>query len=222
MRTLFKHAHLIVDDYREYIDGALLKNDEYIEDVFVNSNKVDNISYDQEVDLHGKLLLPKFLDLSLLDNNQVVVDPLKGEINTNKAIMLGNSDAYLTDVSIDYDGYYNLFKNMTGFDAYNPGLVNKAFYDYDKYVEIDGGLDKNVLNVVYKLIRKDRIILIGDVLSGVRKLLECKANYNEILMMSSLNAYRLFKMDKQVGSLIKGKKALLMVCDDDFKEVENV
>ena len=40
------------------------------------------------------------------------------------------------------------------------------------------------------------------------------ANFNELLMMSSLNAYRLFGLDKQRGSLIKGKSSAIEVIGD--------
>ena len=151
-----------------------------------------------------------------------MVDPLDVKIESNKAIMLGDSKAYSRDVKIDYDGYYDLFNNMTGFDISNFGLVNRAFDDYDKYVEVDGSLDISILKVVYKLIRKDRIILINDVLNGLRKFKDIGANYNELLMFSSLNAYRLFKMDKEYGSLIKGKSSALIIFDNELKEVAYV
>lgn len=221
MIRLFIHGHLIIDDYRQYLDGALLIDDKHILDVFINANKLD-VEYDEIVDLGGKVIMPKYYDLSLLDSKQVVVDPLNASKHYDLPIMLGNSKALSKDVNMQYDGYYNLFKDMSGFDINEFGLVNRAFNDYDKYVEVDGGLDISVLNIVYKLIRKDRIILIGDILSGLRKLNEIGANYNELLMFSSLNAYHLFKMDKEYGSLIKGKSSGLMMFDEDLKEITNV
>ncbi len=222
MIRLLIHGHLIVDDYRQYEDGCLLIDDKHILDVFVNSNKIDDVYYDEVIDLKGNIVMPNVYDLSLLDTKQIIVDPLNESVQTDKVVMLGNSKAYSKDVHINYDGYYNLFNNMTGFDVSDFGLVNRAFEDYDKYVEIDGSLDISVLKVVYKLIRKDRIILINDVLGGLRKFKEIGANYNELLMFSSLNAYCLFKMDKEYGSLIKGKNSRLMIFAEDFREVDYV
>lgn len=222
MIRLLIHGQLIIDDYRQYEDGALLIDDKHILDVYINSNKLNDVYYDEVVDLNNKIVMPRFYDADLLSSKQVVVDPLNVKIESNKAIMLGDSKAYSRDVKIDYDGYYDLFNNMTGFDISNFGLVNRAFDDYDKYVEVDGSLDISILKVVYKLIRKDRIILINDVLNGLRKFKDIGANYNELLMFSSLNAYRLFKMDKEYGSLIKGKSSALIIFDNELKEVAYV
>ena len=222
MIRLLIHGHLVIDDYRQYEDGAILLDDKHILEVFVNSNKINDAYYDEVIDLNNKIVMPKFYDLDLLSSKQIVVNPLNVKLEENKAVMLGNSKAYSKDVNIDYDGYYDLFNNMTGFDVSNFGLVNRAFNDYDKYVEVDGSLDISALRIVYKLIRKDRIILINDVLNGLRKFKDIGANYNELLMFSSLNAFRLFKMDKEYGSLIKGKSGALIVLDNDLKEVAYV
>ena len=211
MNTLYVHGHLIIDGYRQYEDGALLLNDEHILDVFSNSDKF-NVTDTNVVDLKGKLVFPKFFDSNDLDKYQVVVDPLK-PINSDKKIMIGSSKAFLNEVNIEYDGYYDLFHNMTGFDADNFGLVNGAFND-DRYVEVDSGLDVSALSVVYRLKRKDRIILMGDIKTGVKKMFKICADYNELLLMSSLNACRLFNIDKLNGSLIKGKSSRIEIIGD--------
>ena len=211
MNTLYVHGHLIIDGYRQYEDGALLLNDEHILDVFSNSDKF-NVTDTNVVDLKGKLVFPKFFDSNDLDKYQVVVDPLK-PINSDKKIMIGSSKAFLNEVNIEYDGYYDLFHNMTGFDADNFGLVNGAFND-DRYVEVDSGLDVSALSVVYRLKRKDRIILMGDIKTGVKKMFKIGADYNELLLMSSLNACRLFNIDKLNGSLIKGKSSRIEIIGD--------
>ncbi len=210
MKTLYIHAHLVIDTYRQYEDGALLIDDKHIIDVFCHS-KAD-CDFDNLIDLEGKLVFPGFFDVNDLDKYQEVIDPLN-PIETNKVVMLGNSNAYLKDINIEYAGYYDLFNNMTGFDAYKPGLVNGAFND-DRYVEVDSDLDESVLRVVYRLKNKDRIILIGDIAKGIKKLYKIGANYNEILLMSSLNAYRLFGLDKQNGALIKGKSSKIEIIGD--------
>ena len=165
------------------------------------------------VDLKGKLVFPKFLDLGILDKYQVVVDPLDVVDGGDKKIMLGNTRGYLDEVHSEYDGYYDLFNNMTGFSVERFGLVNGAFND-DRYVELDSSLDETILSVVYRLKRKDRIILICNIEEGIRKMYKLGANFNELLMMSSLNAYRLFGLDKQRGSLIKGKSSAIEVIGD--------
>ena len=209
MKTLLIHGHLIIDDYRQFLDGSLLVDDKHILEVYPQYVELDDVSV---VDLKGALVFPKFLDMGILDEYQVVVDPLDN-IKTDKKIMLGNTRGYLDEVHIEYDGYYDLFNNMTGFSTDRFGLVNGAFND-DRYVEIDSSLDETILNVVYRLKRKDRIILIGNIEEGIRKMYRIGANFNELLMMSSLNAYRLFGLDKQRGSLIKGKSSAIEVIGD--------
>lgn len=214
MNKLYVHGHLIVDSYRQYEDGSLLIDDNHIIDVFCDSKSTfdGDLNQTEIIDLKGKLVFPAFFNCNELDKYQSVIDPLK-PIDSNKKIMIGKSAAYLKDVNIEYDGYYDLFHNMTGFDAYNFGLVNGAFND-DKYVEVDSSLDKSILSVIYRLKRKDRIILIGDVYLGIKKMFEIGANYNELLLMSSLNAYRLFEIDKLNGSLIKGKSNKIEIIGD--------
>ena len=209
MKTLLIHGHLIIDDYRQFLDGSLLVDDKHILEVYPQYVELDDVSV---VDLKGALVFPKFLDMGILDEYQVVVDPLDN-IKTDKKIMLGNTRGYLDEVHIEYDGYYDLFNNMTGFSTDRFGLVNGAFND-DRYVEIDSSLDETILNVVYRLKRKDRIILIGNIEEGIRKMYRIGANFNELLLMSSLNAYRLFGLDKQRGSLIKGKSSAIEIIGD--------
>ena len=210
MKTLYIHGHLIIDDYRQFLDGSLLVDDKHILEVYPQYVEVDDVTV---VDLKGALVFPKFLDLGLLDEYQMVVDPLDVVDCGDKKIMLGNTKAYLDEVNIEYDGYYDLFNNMTGFSVGRFGLVNGALND-DRYVEVDSSLDESVLSVVYRLKRKDRIVLIGDVKEGVRKMYRVGADFNELLMMSSLNVYRLFGLDKRCGSLIKGKSSAIEIIGD--------
>ena len=222
-KILFKNVHLIIDDYREYENGAILFDEDKIIEVYVHSNKIPLDLDVETIDLNNKILMPSFFDTSLLDDKQIIVDPLNvSNIDSNKKIVLGNTSALAKQVNIDYDGFYNLFVNMSGFDYKDFGLVNLAFEENDKYVEIDGSLDKSILNVVYKLIRKDHLILIGDIKSGVKKLFDLKVPDSDILAFSSLNAYRFFNMDKTYGSLIKGKKSKFMIFDDDFNLIKEI
>lgn len=210
MKTLLIHGHLIIDDYRQFLDGSLLVDDKHILEVYPQYVELDDVTV---LDLNGSLVFPKFLDLGILDEYQVIVDPLDVVDGGDKKIMLGNTRGYLDEVHIEYDGYYDLFNNMTGFSIERFGLVNGALND-DRYVELDSSLDGTILSVVYRLKRKDRIILIGNIEEGIRKMYKLGANFNELLMMSSLNAYRLFGLDKQRGSLIKGKSSAIEVIGD--------
>lgn len=221
MRLLIKHAHLIIDSYREFIDGAILINDKTIEDVYPHTNKVDLDA--DSIDIEGKIIMPSFVKREVFNSYQVVVDPLN-PIISDKKIMLGNSKGYAKDINIEYDGFYNLFINMTNLDYKNKGLVNEAF-TCNKYIEVDGLLDEDLLNIVYKQISKDKIILFDNIELGIKSFKKCKANLNELLMFSSLNAHTLFNLNNKYGSLIKGKSSSLVILDEDLnviKEINNV
>ncbi len=60
MRTLFKHAHLVVDDKKEYLDGALLVEDGHIIESY--EHFFDDISDCEIIDLGGSLVMPGFFD----------------------------------------------------------------------------------------------------------------------------------------------------------------
>lgn len=63
MKYLLTHAHLIIDGQKEYLDGALLIDDEKIEDVFFQSNKLKEISEEYKViDIGGDNVMPGFFD----------------------------------------------------------------------------------------------------------------------------------------------------------------
>ena len=63
MKTLLNHCHLIVDGNKEFLDGAVLINGEYIEDVFPHTNKlgINNKEY-EKIDMHGLIIMPGFFD----------------------------------------------------------------------------------------------------------------------------------------------------------------
>ena len=62
MKYLFNHAHLVVDGNKEYLDGALLVDNETIEDVIVNANKVNVTDEYKVIDCNGLLIMPGFFD----------------------------------------------------------------------------------------------------------------------------------------------------------------
>lgn len=219
-RLLIKHAHLIVDGYRQFIDGAILIDEKSIIEVYPHTNKVD--VNEESIDIEGKILMPSFVKEEVFDNNQIVVDPLniKG-LDKDKKIMIGNSKALSKDINIDYDGFYNLFINMSGFNYKDFGLVNEAFKT-NKYCEIDGSLDESVINVIYKLIRKDKIILFKNINKGIVSFKNVNADLNELLLFTSLNAYTLFNMQDRYGSLIKGKSSSFVILNDKLEIVKEI
>ncbi|MBQ6559245.1 MAG: amidohydrolase family protein [Erysipelotrichaceae bacterium] len=62
MRVLLKHAHLVIDGNREFIDGALLIDGETIAEVYLQSSHLPEWDDVEERDLHGLLIMPGFFD----------------------------------------------------------------------------------------------------------------------------------------------------------------
>lgn len=364
MRLLLKHAHLIVDGNKEYLDGAILINGEHIEDVFPNSNKVKTNDV-KEINVRGMIIMPGFFDshshgienidflelndndlddasyayakkgttafyatvyasnkmltalkkLNKLDTNyskclgvhlegpflseeklgvakkkdiikpskinllkilsinknvkQMTIAPELTDTNElieclrekNIKVMLGHSNARNIN-DIYYNGFTHLYNAMSNFEHRNEGLVNAAFNNTNKYVELIGDgihVNKDVLKVTLKLLRRDRIMLVSDStlacglkdgeyffngeecikhgnkfvrkeddqLSGsassisdeIKVMKEIGASYTDILLMSSLNAYRFYGLDNLYGSLRKGKYADLVMLDKDLNVI---
>lgn len=225
MRVLLIHANLIVDGNKSFEDGALLINGEHIEEVFPHSNK---IKYDltdvEKINVKGLKIIPDFYYEDI--NKKFILDPLNNEskllanmFKEKSKILLGKTEAKLKDVKdIEYDGFYDLYENMTGFCHKDLGLVNLAFYQRDKYVELNPNIiDASVLKFTIDNLRKDRVILIGDLVSGIKRLRKLHYSFNDILLMSSLNGYTFYDENKLCGSLVKGKYANLQCVDDEGK-----
>ncbi len=63
MFLLLKHAHLVIDGNREFLDGALLIEDDLIREVYPQSDRIKEISEDwKQIDLEGSLIMPGFFD----------------------------------------------------------------------------------------------------------------------------------------------------------------
>lgn len=227
MRVLLTHANLIIDGNKSFEDGALLIKDGHIEEVFPHTNKIKyDIDGIEKINLKGLNVLPDFYYED--SSKKFILDPLSKESRILKdkfkddcKILLGNTKAYAKDVKdVEYDGFYNLYENMTGFNHQELGLVNLAFYQRDKYVEINPGvIDASVLKLTIDNLRKDRVILIGDLYKGMKILRKLHYSYNDVLLMTSLNGNTLYGTNKLNGSLVKGKNANLLCIDNDDKIV---
>ena len=74
MKYLLYHGHLVVDDKREFLDGALLIEDDKISDVFLHSSKIPPIEDCMPIDLGGLLLMPGFFDSHVYGSDGLVFD----------------------------------------------------------------------------------------------------------------------------------------------------
>ena len=103
MKYLLKHAHLIIDGKREFLDGALLINGEIIEDVFPQSDKVNEIQDCQIVDLGGSLVMPGFFDTHTHGIDEVSFDTANKEDLDKAALEFAQTGSTSFLVTLSYD-----------------------------------------------------------------------------------------------------------------------
>lgn len=259
----FNNELEVIGDY----DGEYARNlGIHLEGPFISDKNSGVIKkeyiYSGEKDLLNKILekTKKIKQMTIapeIDGSKQIIKALK---DNDIKVMFGHSGAKNDDLNDkDNDGYTHLFNAMSGFHHRDIGLVNKAFTD-EKYVEIIGDgfhIDKSVLQVILKNIRRDRIILVSDAikvagledgefefegsvcvkkdLTSVRKsdgriagnagfisneikiMYDLGAKLTDILLMTSLNAYRFYGLDKRFGSLLKGKYGDIVILDENLK-----
>lgn len=178
--------------------------------------------------------------------------------DNNVRVMCGHSDACLSDLDENVDGFTHLFNAMRSMHHRDITLVNAAFMNKGYYSELiaDGQhIDRNVLNLVVNNIDKERIVLVSDsstargledgehiflskpctkkgiifkthdghfagsvvsINDEIKVLHELGVKYTDLLLYSSLNAFRLYGLDNQYGTLTKGKYADIVIMDDNL------
>lgn len=178
MKTLYKHAHIIVDDKREYIDGSILINDKTIEDVFVSS--IHSIEEVKEIDLKGKIIIPSFFDSKSNNNKQkgiarrfICSDKVLNEpthLYSDEEIKELKNVAALTrinnykkvsgiktlinpanDKNIFADGVSDITNDLV-IDFNSNKMINYVF-NHDCYVEF--GIDKHIQDEYIKFVLKN-------------------------------------------------------------------
>ena len=236
MKYLLKHGHLIIDGNKEYLDGSVLVNDERIEDVFIHSNKVDELEYDECIDCSGKIIMPGFFDVcnDNLDYMNGVVLNMSQESNQrvylnyendknnvgDRKIFIRNSNVSGDELDEKVTGISNLFVDMKPLSHNSNTLVNAAFTN-KYYIEIDSNeLNDITLKLVVDNIDKNKIMLMSNnkhkIGEQIKRLFKLRVKLTDIVLYSSLNACRLYNLDKQYGSISKGKYADLLILDDEL------
>ena len=163
MKFLLNHAHLIVDGNREYIDGALLINNETIEDVFYNANKVNiDLSEYEVIDCSGNVIMPGFFDTHTHGINGLSFDEVdtKGMDDISREFAKDGTTSFLASLSYDcpVDQYEERFKVMNDYDApmsrfegihmEGPFLSTKhlGIGDPDKFLKPNKQMVEDILN----------------------------------------------------------------------------
>lgn len=177
-------------------------------------------------------------------------------------VMCGHSDALISDLDENVDGFTHLFNAMRGLHHRDITLVNGAFMNkWNVELIADGNhIERNVLKLVLNNIDRNRIMLVtdsstarnlpdgeyefmskhcikigttfktvdnhyaGSVVSindEMKLLKELGTKYTDLLLYSSLNAYKFYGLDKTYGSLIKGKSSDIVIMDENLN-IKNV
>ena len=163
MRYLLKHCHLIVDDNREYLDGALLINDDIIEDLYYQSSKIPDIEDEYEtLDLDGKIVMPGFFDTHCHGANLISFDSCTIEQmdQLSYEFMKDGTTSYLASLSYDlgydqmnnqlklFEDYQSSYSRFQGFHLEGPFLNKKhlGMGDPDKFKDVDIDVVKEFIN----------------------------------------------------------------------------
>ena len=180
----------------------------------------------------------------------------------NVRVMCGHSDALVSDLDENVDGFTHLFNAMRSMHHRDITLVNGAFMNkwYAELIADGNHIHRNVLKLVINNIDSDLIVLVtdsstarglkdgeydfmskhcikngttfittdghfaGSVVSindEMKVLYELGAKYTDLLKYSSLNAFRLYGLDKTYGTLNKGKSSDIVIMDEDLN-IKNV
>lgn len=162
MKYLFKHAHLIIDQNREYIDGALLVDGDKIEDVFVQSNKLEDIDDVKTIDLHNNVVMPGFFDTHTHGIDGISFDSASKQELDKAALEFAQtgSTSFLATLSYDldpkeYDSRFELYNDYQSEDSRFVGLhmegpflskLHLGVGNPNKFIEPDINMVKNILN----------------------------------------------------------------------------
>ena len=130
MKYLLKHGHLIVDGNREFIDGALLVDEEVIVEVLPQSNKIHQIEDEyKEIDLKGSLVMPGFFDthnhgIDMMGFDDADLEQLD---KMSYEYALDGTTSYLGTLSYDlpieeYDSRFRLYEDYEGKYARFQGI----------------------------------------------------------------------------------------------------
>ena len=163
MKILFIHGHLIVDEYTEFIDGAIYIEDNKIIKVYPHTNKIKDEYKDIKIiDLKSNICRPAYFDIHFNNNSDGVSSYLynliEDEINIDNRCLgyfIDNIDNYylcekyldnvkgiLLDLKRDNKEILELIK-----DKNIKILLGKSEIDYDEInIDYDG-----IRNIFYEM-----------------------------------------------------------------------
>jgi len=200
-KYLFIHGHLIIDDSRELLDGALLVEDERIVEVFSQSNKIKEIDEDvRVVDLKGNMVMPGFFDthihgLANLDFDSCDESKLslieKEMAKQGTTSYLASLSYKLTHFEINkrlmlFENYVSKYSRFMGIHIEGPFILNK--YSDNSLANYYYEPDINVINKFLSNSTKIKQMTIALERKETHKIAEILRNHNIKVMAGHSDA----------------------------------
>lgn len=197
MKTLLNHCHLIVDGNKEYLDGALLINEEHIEDVFPHSNKIIINDEYEEINLNGLIVMPGFFDTHVHGSNDYDFrneDKFNLEEVSNSLCKHGTTSFFAT--LNGYEDEKNILSKLNNLETKKSRCLGihleGPFLSKEKIgVSIDEKLLKPDVNYLKELINVNSNIkqmTIAPELNGINDVIKCLKENNIKVMLGHSNA----------------------------------
>ena len=194
-KILFTHAHLIVDERREYLDGSLAVEDGRIRNVFPQSDRLyGDLSDYPLLDMKGSILLPAF---ACIGGDPV---PEEGILNVLEEEVPPAYQDIFRDASVSEKEATPFAKALADEEAY------KSF-------RCPPSLPAEDLQILLKVSRRDRLILLpeeGKMLEEVRRLRELGLPWRSIVAFTSRNLLAQQGRPASEGSFARGNEARLL------------
>ena len=115
MKILFKHGHLIVDENTEYLDGAILVEDDKILKVYPHSTKIkDEFEDTKIIDLKDSILMPAYFDCHYNNPSKGVTYYLRNIENDEIYHDDGKCLGYFIDDPNNINELINKYQNIKG------------------------------------------------------------------------------------------------------------
>jgi len=109
-KYILSHGHLCIDGEREYLDGAILFEDNKLLQIYPHSNKID-ISDAEEINLRGQLVFPLYTKKFNKHNVKVYCPTSNSTIE--ELIELKESDQYIVIKDNDVDITAFILRNLS-------------------------------------------------------------------------------------------------------------
>ncbi len=163
MPILLEHGHLIVDGNREYLDGAVLIENETIKEVYPQTSRIKTLPEEcTRIDLGGYLLMPGFFDshshgiagMSFDDADKEDMDRISYEFSKGGTTSFLASLSYALDVEgfkrqlCRFEDEKGNFARFEGFHLEGPFLSKKhiGVGDGSQFIEPDLPLTEDLLS----------------------------------------------------------------------------